>query len=112
MQSLLILSRTDGSIIQATGAIARTPAAAAGDEDADDSLEKYATVVYRHVKATEEMAKGLEEVEISSRPEQEGGNAEEDDVKLVRVRTKRRELVIVPGELASHFISEGEILGG
>lgn len=60
-------------------------------------MQHYAKAVYQYVKASEEAVKGLEEIEKKSRPEgtEEG---EDDDVRLLRLRTKKREIVIVPRE--------------
>ncbi|TGZ84976.1 hypothetical protein EX30DRAFT_392370 [Ascodesmis nigricans] len=111
IQSLLVLSRTDGSIIQSSGALSRpsaTDGKASEDENGAKSLEKYASVVWNYVKATEEMVGGLEEADGRKVVGKEGGEekgdgaenggetTEGEGVKLLRVRTGRREIVIVP----------------
>lgn len=108
---MLILSRSTGSIIRSTGSIARDEAAAL----------QYAGVVYKHIKACEELVGGLEGVDEGGEAGAgigEGGGKEGaaagkgDDLRLVRIRTRRRELVVVPGKCGAR-VRDGEVvLGG
>lgn len=52
--------------------------------------------MYQYVKAAEEAVKGLEEIEKKSRPEGTEEVGDDDDVRLLRLRTKKREIVVVP----------------
>jgi hypothetical protein len=84
---------------------------------------QYAEAVFKHVKATEEMIGSLQSTDIDGTPGSapirngdDGENATEpkgkekenvqdegglgDDLRLMRVRTRQRELVVVPGEFA------------
>ncbi|RPB22404.1 hypothetical protein L211DRAFT_788898, partial [Terfezia boudieri ATCC MYA-4762] len=69
--SVMVLARADGAIIRVAGALAN-PIETRG------LVAEYAGVVWRYVRASEEMVGG------------------DDDLKLLRVRTRRGELVIVP----------------
>ena len=99
MQSTLLLSREDGAIVQSSGLISENTSAnpnttlpASGENDAPftngrresgiHSAEDVARMVHGFVAAAGELAKNLED---------------EDEVKLLRLRTKKNELVIVPG---------------
>lgn len=95
VRATLVLSRQNGDIVRCSGLESQ--------HDTDDSItngqnddegantgklapvEEIAKLVFEHVKASAAMAKVL------------NGTAD-DDLKLVRIRTKRNELVIVPGE--------------
>lgn len=105
VQSTLILTRTDGAIIRSEGLLARTKkrtdssetringshrdsigsGAAAGDDSAENSTdstkEDIARAVWKYVQATEGLVENMDE---------------EDELRLLRVRTKKNELVIVP----------------
>ncbi|KAH8154265.1 uncharacterized protein LAJ45_02033 [Morchella importuna] len=74
VQSLIILDRSSGSIIRSSGSIA-------ANRNSESLIGEYAGMVWKFVKSAEEMV---------------GGMDDEDDLKLLRVRTKRHELVIVP----------------
>ncbi|KAA8900011.1 hypothetical protein FN846DRAFT_959605 [Sphaerosporella brunnea] len=104
VQSVLVLSRADGAIIRATGLITRPTSP-------DHPLAaEYAAAVYKYVKASEELVGELEGIDggvLGGMVKKEDVAASEeeiekprDDVKLVRLRTKRRELVVVPGEFS------------
>ncbi|KAK3063241.1 hypothetical protein LTS18_001982 [Coniosporium uncinatum] len=104
VQSTLILSRDTGAIVRTSGLISESPATnpnsappAPAENGADpftngttngakekgmNSAEDIARIVWNYVKATESMIKELNG---------------DDDARLLRVRTKRNELVIVPG---------------
>lgn len=117
MQSLLILARDSGAIIRATGAITRSTAP-------DHPLAaEYAAAAHRYVLASEALVGELEGIDggvfggvakpagattataaaagagaaaAQGEEEVDGGDGR-DDVRLIRVRTRRRELVVVPG---------------
>ncbi|KAL7273732.1 hypothetical protein RUND412_003392 [Rhizina undulata] len=74
VQSLLILDRATGAIIRTSGSIASS-------RNSETLVGEYAGMVWKLVKSAEEMVTGMEE---------------DDDLRLLRVRTKRHELVIVP----------------
>ncbi|KAF8250437.1 hypothetical protein K440DRAFT_541522, partial [Wilcoxina mikolae CBS 423.85] len=80
VQSVLILLRETGAVIRATGAITRPT-------NPDHPLAaEYAAAVYKFMKASDTLVGDLEGID--------GG--ERDDIRILRVRTKRRELVVVP----------------
>ncbi|KAI5778702.1 hypothetical protein EDC01DRAFT_783690 [Geopyxis carbonaria] len=104
VQSLLVLARSSGAVIRASGAISR----------ADAPLQaEYAAAVWKYVKASEELVSDLAEagqeregdegtgagvrIELGER---KGGDRSEgeggDEVRLLRLRTKKRECVVVP----------------
>jgi len=96
VQSVLILSRDTGAIIRATGAITRPTS-----PDHPLAVE-YASAVYQFIKASDELVGELERIDggvTGGVPREKLGdeNNGEDDVKLLRIRTRRRELVVVPG---------------
>ncbi|KAL8681021.1 MAG: hypothetical protein Q9224_006895, partial [Gallowayella concinna] len=105
VQSTLILSASDGSIIKSTGLLA-SPASPTspesslvgnelekgsnsnnnegyeGDEDHSKSADHVARVVFQFVAAARDFAEGMEKG---------------DDARLLRMRTRKQEIVIVPG---------------
>ena len=95
VQSTLILSRETGAIIRSTGLITAEDIAEEGDSvpngttDAEGkkkkgtrSAEDVGRLVWNFVKSAGEMTEDL--------------NGESDEVRLLRLRTKKNELVIVP----------------
>jgi len=97
VQSTLILSRDTGAIVRSTGLITAEDIAEEGDSvpngitDAEGKKKKrkgtrnaddVARLVWNFVKSAGEMTEEL--------------NGESDEVKLLRLRTKKNELVIVP----------------
>ena len=115
MQSTLILSRTDGSIIQSTGLLASSSAlpddvqadrtSSNGTAHNDNSLSQdYIGEVKGRAtgKSAEDTAKMVfsfvKGANVFADEIQEG-----DEVKLLRIRTKRTEIVIVPGKKFSTF---------
>lgn len=102
VQSTLVLSRETGAIVQTSGLISISSTANANStlpassdevpegysngskESGMKSAEDVARLVWTFVEAAGTMVHGLEE---------------EDEAKLLRVRTKKNELVIVPGTL-------------
>ncbi|KAI4269028.1 MAG: hypothetical protein LQ337_007519 [Flavoplaca oasis] len=113
VQSTLVLSASDGSIIKSTGLLAETALSSSPDtslvregSDQDDkssstllpsnnniryegenvrtkSVEHVARVVFNFVAAAKDFAEGIEKG---------------DDAKLLRMRTRKLEIVIVPGK--------------
>lgn len=110
VQSTLVLSKSDGSIIRCTGLLATTaklasveaspsgpklgnsysPAPTLDDgvgieqaRDSDNTAEQIATIVFKVLGAGNELADGLE-----------AG----DHPKLLQIRTRKNEIVIVPGQ--------------
>lgn len=114
MQSLLILERETGAIIRATGAITRPTSP-------DHPLAaEYAAAVFRHVKATEELVAALEAIDggvlggvaPEKKPDGELAEGPSDDVRLCTIRTRRRELLLVPGELCvcvGGFVGDADV---
>lgn len=95
VQSTLILSRDTGAIVRSTGLITAEDIAEEGDSvpngtaDVDGKKKKgtrnaddVARLVWNFVKSAGEMTEEL--------------NGESDEVKLLRLRTKKNELVVVP----------------
>ncbi|KAI4244295.1 MAG: hypothetical protein L6R40_003021 [Gallowayella cf. fulva] len=105
VQSTLVLSKIDGSIIKSTGFLA-TPANSTSSEssslagsdlekrsnrndsegykssqDSSKSAEHIARMVFQFVAAAKDFAEGMEKG---------------DDARLLRMRTRRQEVVIVP----------------
>jgi dynein light chain roadblock-type len=108
VQSTLVLSRIDGAILRSEGLLARNARKRASSqtqdrlngkrdgprlgEDKDDeetettSSQDIARTVWRFIKATEGMV---------------GEMDSDDELRLLRVRTKKNELVIVPSKYCS-----------
>lgn len=103
VQSTLILSRDTGAIVRSSGLItaeevvedASTSSVPNGDyaNGTDEEVKKRGTrnaeevarLVYNFVKSAGSMIEEL--------------NGESDEAKLLRLRTKKNELVVVPGEI-------------
>ena len=112
IQSTLVLSRTDGSIIKATG----TLVADVQDRDSNDPT-KESDAPRPHTGDTREIPDGpfggksgtdptgAEELAKAVFAFIEGAEGlgasidHDDDVKLLRMRTRKYEIVVVPGEL-------------
>jgi len=94
VQSLIILDRSSGAIIRSSGSVA-------AHRDSESLVGEYAGMVWNFVKSAEEMVCGMDEqVNIEKAPVAARAPliSVQDDLKLLRVRTKRHELVIVPGK--------------
>ena len=103
VQSTLILSRDNGAIVRSSGLVTADEIVEEGSNTAPTNgdysngtdgeekkkgtrkAEEVARMVYDFVKSAGSMIEEL--------------NGEHDEAKLLRVRTKKNELVIVPGEL-------------
>lgn len=112
VQSTLILARENGAIVRASGLISSSsssaslnpsdshqssgqigyfednrPSSAAGGENGESSnrAEEVARIVWNFMETAAGLINDL--------------NGEDDEMKLLRLRTKKNELVIVPGEL-------------
>ena len=102
MQSTLVLSRSDGSIIQKLGLLAETfgqtespsnTSIADGDPDNrtkdasagvdEKTAESIAHRVFSFMTQAQEFAEGMDAT---------------DEVRLLRLRTRKNEIVIVPGQ--------------
>jgi len=110
----MVLTRSDGAIVRVAGALANPiDSVGGGDEQERGLVAEYAGVVWRFVKASEEMLVGelgrLGGLNAGVGGERAGGgggdrpgeggaivDGVDDDLKLLRVRTRRGELVIVP----------------
>ena len=119
MQSTLILSKTDGSIIRSTGLLSSSPsplpasnlggsASGAYSSQANpgpdmDTADENRNVVTDYGDKSDGVVQTAEDVAkmVYSFVSVAGGLVEGlnkgDEVKLLRLRTKRNELVIVPG---------------
>ncbi|KAF8428231.1 hypothetical protein EV426DRAFT_333358 [Tirmania nivea] len=112
--SVMILARSDGAIVRVTGALANpieSVDGTIGDRHAHARglVAEYAGVVWRFVRASEEMVVGdlgrlgglgagvgVERGGVERGGGGGGAQGGNDDLKLLRVRTRRGELVIVP----------------
>lgn len=121
VQSTLILSKSDGSIIRSTGLLASSPASSPSTQDppvgngnGQSGSEEAADAI-----------RGRNEYSGNGKVEAKGNTAEEiarmvfafvagakaftecmdksDEVKLLRLRTRKNEIVIVPGKVASGY---------
>ncbi|CAF9931009.1 MAG: hypothetical protein GOMPHAMPRED_005792 [Gomphillus americanus] len=88
VRSTLILSKTDGAIIQSTGLISASQKESSetgqeGYQNAENqkSAEEVAKMAYDFVRHASSFAIGMQD---------------EDDVQLLRLRTRKNEIVIVP----------------
>lgn len=111
VQSTLIISRDTGAIVRSSGLI--TPDEISVDDTAPTTAngtyangaepvvkkkgtrnaEEVARLVFRFVRSTGSMIEEL--------------NGENDEAKLLRIRTKKNELVIVPGEPGCVYVLKG-----
>lgn len=105
VQGTLILARDTGSIVRSSGLLTRDdgadeeearPATSNGAEPdgkkkGTRQAEEVARLVYKFVQSAAEMVEDL--------------NGEHDESKLLRVRTRKNEVVIVPGR-REIFVSE------
>ena len=120
VQSTLILSRSDGSIIHSTGLLASASSSTSRDPSSWNSTSR--TFNGESV----DTIRGGSDIPGNSGDEQEGNGAEEiarmafafaaeastftesmdksDEVKLLRLRTRKNEIVIVPGTSLTAFI--------
>ncbi|MCJ1434233.1 hypothetical protein MMC27_003600 [Xylographa pallens] len=108
VQSTLVLSRADGAIIQATGFTMNGTTSAANEisvhqpaesrtglsESADGKIE-YARDGIESSKTAEEVAKMIFQF-VSTTTGLVNDLEEGDDVQLVRLRTRKSEIVVVP----------------
>ncbi|GAM89615.1 hypothetical protein ANO11243_076540 [Dothideomycetidae sp. 11243] len=98
VRATLVLSRSKGDIVQSSGLESHRDEhdleASVVDEDDQNrpvklaSVEDVARLVFEHVKTSADMARSL-------------NGTKDDELKLMRIRTKRNELVIVPGTKSS-----------
>lgn len=90
VQRTVILSRKNGAIIESFGYDSNEDLAAPADDSTSSReaqqkrLERDAILVFGHVQSAMDLVTGLSEVP-------------DDDLKLLRLRTKRHEFMIVPG---------------
>ncbi|KAI4176861.1 MAG: hypothetical protein LQ343_000718 [Gyalolechia ehrenbergii] len=113
VQSTLVLSKSDGSIIRSTGLLAspadKTPSEASiiGDGVSEGSNITSATTLsngthFDETRASEDGSKTAEHIArlvfafLSAANEFAEGMEKEDDTKLLRMRTRKNEIVIVP----------------
>ena len=84
VKATIVLSRQTGDIVQSSGMDVSEDIN--GDtKSRAASVDEVARLVFDHVKASVALAQQL-------------NGTEDDELKLLRIRTKRNELMIVPGE--------------
>jgi dynein light chain roadblock-type len=93
VKSTLILSKTDGAIIRSTGLVLQSQ-----KESGEVDQDGYRNEESKQQKTAEEMAK-LAFSFITAAGGLVNEMDESDDVQLLRLRTKKNEIVIVPGML-------------
>ena len=117
MQSTLILSKSDGSIIRSTGLLATSKSSGSEDtlgnasngtngfglEDTVKGSEEAGnydrrTEIKSKAQSAEEVARMVFQFVASAKIFTEGMDSS-DEVKLLRLRTRKNEIVIVPGKL-------------
>lgn len=113
VQSTLILSNSDGSIIRSTGLLAATSSATSQDLSVGNNASRTG-----HAEPMDALSSGID-YPGSTEDDLQGNNAEQiarmvytfvaganaftegidksDEVKLLRLRTRKNEIVIVPG---------------
>ncbi|KAL8839648.1 MAG: hypothetical protein Q9170_001654 [Blastenia crenularia] len=115
VKSTLVLSKSDGSIIRSTGLLADSANAAASDAsiiedalgqgsnasptatlDTGNSLEEHRDG-QEHTKTAEDVARMVFAF-LSAANGFADGMEKGDDAKLLRMRTRKNEIVIVPGQ--------------
>ena len=123
VQAHLVLSKVDGSIIQSSGLSKQSQAPSAtssispsespentgngsaytGSKELNASQEGAATISgNKEDKTAEEVAKMVYAFVTAAKGFAEGMDAA-DEVKLLRMRTRKNEIVIVPGMSCCHF---------
>ena len=107
MQSTLVLSKSDGSIIRSTGLLAPQEPSGESEEQGlrglapEVATEHNLEVNGQARRQTAEEAAKLVFAFIDSAKAFAGGIEHGDEVKLLRMRTKKNEIVIVPGTMKS-----------
>ena len=114
VQSTLVLSNLDGSIIRSSGLLAASSSPTSGKGPADGDIGKpieasksdndYDGINDRHNKGknAEEIAR-MVFLFISAARDFAEGMDDGDEVKLLRLRTRKNEIVIVPGQSLLSF---------
>ncbi|KAI9809277.1 MAG: hypothetical protein M1825_002568 [Sarcosagium campestre] len=117
VQSTLVLSRHTGAIVRTSGLITKSASGTANPDTASSSFNPSASTSGQQTSADSQgqelaAAYGDGDVEVSTRAEEVAGIVwafvaaagglvkgldGEDELKLLRLRTKKNELVIVPG---------------
>lgn len=104
VQSTLILSRDTGAIVRASGLESRSndanpdstlPPSNSGNNDSVPAGTERATGRIRNAEDIAALVMGF--VKATGGMVQELNGVEDDELKLLRIRTKRNEIVIVPG---------------
>ena len=109
VQSTLILAKADGSIIRSTGLLATS---SNGEPGALEDISSNGTALSGNVGASEYNGEANGQMKVKSAEhiakmvfgfvngakDFAEGMDQGDEVKLLRMRTKRNEIVIVPGE--------------
>ena len=105
IQSTLILSKSDGSILQCTGRLASrsqisdidTPASPARLQGTTGQIERPAESLAKTVFAFVDQAKEFADGVVGDKPLGEKGG-EGEEVRLLRLRTRKEEIVVYPGK--------------
>lgn len=105
VQSTLIISRDTGAIVQSSGLITADEIVEDGSANVvpngDYANGTDAEVKKRGTRKAEEVARLVYEFVKSAGSMIVELNGESDEAKLLRLRTKKNELVVVPGQRAS-----------
>lgn len=112
MLATIVLDRTSGSILNTSGTLSSirstsgssqsVPAAVPDDASSgpkdQNGVDELAGMVWNYMNATKDLVQGLDEqVRMASHDQAITADGElQDEVKLLRLRTKKYELVIVP----------------
>lgn len=112
MLATIVLDRTSGAILNTSGTLSSirsttgssqsVPAAVSDDASSgpkdQNGVEELAGMVWNYMNATKDLVQGLDEqVRMASHDQVITADGElQDEVKLLRLRTKKYELVIVP----------------
>jgi len=104
VQSTLILSRKDGSIIKSSGLLSQSSPEDAGtqSEEGFGTGNGYPSGEREPTQSAEDIAKLTWSLVQASQALVEGVEGKEgEEAKLMRVRGRRKEIVIVPGKIAT-----------
>ena len=110
VQATLVLSKADGSIIRSSGLLAPPSPPASGNGLTDGDVKEPIETLngdsdYNGISGRDNKGKNVEDVAkmvflfVSAAGDFAQGMDDGDEVKLLRLRTRKNEIVIVPGKL-------------
>jgi dynein light chain roadblock-type len=106
VQSTLILSRETGAIVRTSGLISKSDSANPNStlpaSAVDETLDSYASGTRSGLQSAEDIARLVLKFVAAAGTMVESLD-HEDELRLLRLRTKKNELVIVPSEYISIF---------